>query len=187
MNTEQSDDRANTKSKSVHHGYTGGGSHDVPFTLNSDEDILATGEISYGIFWKTAVVATLAILLLITVYNLGILLLLVSAVMFIVAYLERYFLLLILTNQRVIIRHGVIKIDTTQIRLSRIESAEVEHTIPGMLLGYGAVVLSGTGSRISAVPFVANASQFRNRMDEMLMNRERRHGSDQDDGDGERS
>ena len=158
--------------KSVHHGYTGGGSHEVPVTLNRDEEILATGEISYGIYWKAAVVATLAVLLLITVRNLGIFLLLVSAVMFVAAYLERYFLLLILTNQRVIIRHGVIKIDTTQIRLSRIESAEVEHTIPGMLLGYGSVVLSGTGSRISAVPFVANASQFRNKLDEILMSRE---------------
>jgi uncharacterized membrane protein YdbT with pleckstrin-like domain len=167
-------------SGNVKHGYTGGGSHEVPVTLNSDEDILATGEISYGIFWKAAVVATLAILLLITVRNLGIFLLLVAAIMFVVAYLERYFLLLILTNQRVIIRHGVIKIDTTQIRLSRIESAEVEHTIPGMLLGYGAVVLSGTGSRISAVPFVANASHFRNKLDEILMSRESQQSDNSD-------
>ena len=173
------------KSKSVHHGYTGGGSHEVPFTLNSDEEILATGEISCGIFWKAAVVATLSLLLMLVVFRLGVFLLLVAAIMFVAAYLERHFLLLILTNQRVIIRHGVIKIDTAQIRLSRIESAEVEHTIPGMVLGYGAVVLSGTGSRISAVPFVANASQFRNKLDEILMSRESRQTGDQGDGDSD--
>ena len=92
----------------------------------------------------------------------------VAVLMFIIASLYKHFLLLVLTDKRVFLRYGILRVDTIQIRHSRIESVETEKTIMGQILGYAAVVIYGTGSRRTAIPFIADALEFRNELDERL-------------------
>ena len=133
-----------------------------------DEKIIRVASFHWGIYWKGLVVLALAVFLLIYVRNLGVFMLIVASGMLGVAYLVKHYLLLILTNKRLLIRSGLIRMDTVQLALDRVESVELERTIPGMLMGYASVVITGTGSRVMAVPFVDQAHQFRRLTDERI-------------------
>jgi len=139
--------------------------------LQPDEKVIRVAMIHPGIYWKAAVVGGIALVLAILVplvFNLALFLGLVAVIMFVFASLTKYFLLLVLTDKRVFLRSGIIRVDTIQIRHSRIESVETEKTIIGQILGYAAVVIYGTGSRRTAIPYIADALEFRNELDEML-------------------
>lgn len=137
-------------------------------SLMVDEKIVRIARFSNGIYWKSAAVGVFAVFLLITVFNLGVFMLLVAGLMFGAAYMTKHYLLLILTNRRVLVRSGLIKMDTVQLPIERIESVELERTIPGMILGYAGVVLTGTGSRMMAVPFVDRPQEFRRAADAVI-------------------
>ena len=136
--------------------------------LREDENLLISGRISNGIYWKAIAVFILACLVGMKAWQLGVFLLIVSGVIAIIAYLTRRFLFLVLTNQRVLIRRGIIKIDTMQLRLDSLESVEVQRTLVGQVLGYASVVITGVGSRFTIVPFVADAVRFRDMLDDEL-------------------
>lgn len=138
--------------------------------LREDEKIIRVATIHWGIYWKAFAFGLLTLYMLLSpfFFHLGIFFSLIVVVMFSLATLYKHFLLLILTDKRVFLRHGILRVDTIQIRHSRIESVETERTIMGQLLGYAAVVIYGTGSRRTAIPFIADALAFRNELDEML-------------------
>lgn len=133
-----------------------------------DEKVIKVASFHWGIYWKGFVVLGFAFLLLINVFNLGVFMLLVSGGMLGVSYMTKHYLLLILTNKRVLLRSGLIRMDTVQLPIERIESVELERTIPGMIMGYASVVFTGTGSRVMAVPFVDMPHIFRRLTDEVI-------------------
>ena len=147
--------------------------------LQEGEEILRVATIHPGIYWKTVAVGIIALILIINIptFNLGIFVAFVAFVMFCLATLYKHFLLLVLTNRRVFLRHGILRVDTIQIRHSRIESVETERTIMGQILGYASVVIMGTGSRNTAIPFIADALAFRNELDECLNTYEDTHAT----------
>lgn len=137
--------------------------------LRPDEKVLRVAKIHPGIYWKSVAVGLVTVLMLLSpMFNLGIFMALVTLVMFTIAELYKRFLLLVLTDQRVFLRYGILRVDTIQIRHSKIESVETGRTIMGQILGYASVVIYGTGSRRTAIPFIADALEFRNELDEML-------------------
>lgn len=137
--------------------------------LKDDEKILRVAKIHSGIYWKSIAVGIIAIVMLFgPLFNLGVFMCLVTLILFTIATLYKHYLLLVLTDKRVLLRHGILRVDTIQIRHSRIESVETERTIMGQILGYASVVVYGTGSRITAIPFIADALEFRVEMDERL-------------------
>jgi hypothetical protein len=138
--------------------------------LRPDEKLVRVARISQAIYWKGIVVFLLAGLLLMNVFlhNLGILLMIVALIILANAYLTRYYLMLVLTDKRVLIRKGILNLDTLQMRLNKIESVELEWSPMGRILQYSVVVVTGTGSRVSSVPFVADGPAFRKQMDDML-------------------
>ena len=50
-----------------------------------------------------------------------------------------------LTDQRVLLKVGLMRSHTLEIFLGKIESIAVDQTLTGRLLGYGSVIISGTG------------------------------------------
>jgi uncharacterized membrane protein YdbT with pleckstrin-like domain len=141
--------------------------------LTEGETIKRMAEIHFGIYWKTVVVGIFTLFLFMTITNLGYLFALVTLVMGAIAWLTKHFLILALTDRRIFVRYGIIRLDTVQLRLSRIESVELERTIIGQILGYSTVVITGTGSRVTYVPFVAHGEAFRKEINEFLMKREK--------------
>ena len=68
---------------------------------------------------------------------------------------------LAVTNRRVIVKFGLIRRDTIEIQVARIESVQVHQSVGGRLLGYGNVVFSGAGTPQVAIPQLADPIGFR--------------------------
>lgn len=136
--------------------------------LREGETLKRVAAVHWGIYWKGAAVLLLSLIMMIVAFNLGAFLVVVAAVMLGYAYLVKYYLLLALTDKRVIVRHGIINLDVVQLHYNRIESVEVFRPIMGRILGYGTVLVTGTGSRVTGIPFVANADAMRTAIDEVV-------------------
>lgn len=141
-------------------------------TLQDDETLLSTARIHGAIYWKGVAVCILGLLLLPTfAMQLGFFLLFVGAVMIGLAHLTRHFLILAGTSKRVFIRSGILYADMIELRYSQIESIEVGINPIGQIFGYGAVIVTGTGQRRVMIPFVANALDFRAKVNDVLVNK----------------
>ncbi len=146
---------------------------DLPVQLRPDETMLVRGRISGGIYWKTIAFAIIAIAItLLVAWQLGVLFALVTGVAALYAFMMSRALLLIVTDQRIFIRSGIIKIDTIQLRYDRIESVEIQRTIPGQLLGYATVMITGVGAKLGFIPYLDNAVKIRDVINEILYKRE---------------
>lgn len=144
----------------------------VESQLQGKEKIVRVAKIHNGIFWKAVLVSLLAIFLLIKVFNLGVFIGIVAGVMWITALLTRHYLMLAVTDKRVLFRNGIIKLEAVQMRHSRIESVELEYPPMGRILGYSTVLISGIGSRVSAIPFIGDGEAFRKELNEILFEKE---------------
>lgn len=146
------------------------------------ENILVIGNVSDGIYWKgvAVFVAAIIFMLLMAVLGLpmplmilfGVAFLIKLLIMFPLAYLTKRYLLLAATDKRVIVRVGIVNLEIIQLRYAQVESSEVASSIPGRILGYANVYISGTGGRVLAVPFITNAMEFRNAVSEVLSRRD---------------
>ena len=68
---------------------------------------------------------------------------------------------LAVTNRRVIAKFGSISRRTIELNLSKLESIRVDQTIAGRILGYGSIVLAGTGATLEPIAFIAAPIAFR--------------------------
>lgn len=139
--------------------------------LLEGETVLRAAKISNGIYWKACAIFILALVLVIifpAIQNLAFFLIFIAFMKFLYAYTTKKFLLCVLTNKRLILRSGIIRIDTIQINLDRVESVEIGRTIIGQVLGYADIVVTGTGSRISVIPYIDHPAQIRNDIEQQL-------------------
>jgi uncharacterized membrane protein YdbT with pleckstrin-like domain len=72
------------------------------------------------------------------------------------------------TNRRVLIKTGMGSRRTLDMMLSRVESIGVEETFWGRLLGYGSVVVRGTGGTPESFVMIANPQVFRRNVQEQI-------------------
>jgi uncharacterized membrane protein YdbT with pleckstrin-like domain len=79
------------------------------------------------------------------VYVAALICLLVGAALFCIGLLKRNVTEMAVTNKRVIVKTGLTERRTTEILLSRIESVVVDEPAMGRILGYGTVIVRGTG------------------------------------------
>jgi uncharacterized membrane protein YdbT with pleckstrin-like domain len=73
-----------------------------------------------------------------------------------------------LTNKKVIIKTGVIGRATDEIKLNKIETVEVRQGIMGRILGYGNVLVTGTGTSYIVFTDVAKPLQVKKAIDAQL-------------------
>lgn len=69
---------------------------------------------------------------------------------------------LVVTSKRVVAKRGLIGRHTTEMLHKRIESIAVQQSVAGRLLGFGTVVLHGTGGGFESIPTIADPLRFRN-------------------------
>ena len=70
------------------------------------------------------------------------------------------------TNRRVIIKVGLVSRRTVELNLEKVESIGVEQTILGRILGYGTIVVVGTGGTKEPFPRIADPMGFRRAVNE---------------------
>lgn len=72
-----------------------------------------------------------------------------------------------ITNKRVIIKVGLISRRTLEMNLSKIESVNVNQSILARLLGYGSIVVIGTGGTRETFHDIAEPLVFRRKFQEL--------------------
>ncbi len=143
---------------------------EIEKVLVNGEEVILRAELHNALYWKSVAVIILAVLVAFFIaVPLGVLLGVVGAVMLCLDILTMHFLLLAVTNKRVLARYGLLQMDVVDIRLSKVESIDLERMLPGHIFGYASVVVMGTGRRLIRVPYIANADAFRKYYNEMVL------------------
>jgi Bacterial PH domain len=88
-------------------------------------------------------------------------LLVVAAIIFIYGLAKRNATEMGVTNRRVLIKTGMTSRRTLDMMLSKVESIAVEQTFWGRILGYGSVMVRGTGGTPESFVMIAHPQQFR--------------------------
>lgn len=66
------------------------------------------------------------------------------------------------TTLRVVHKTGFIQRRTFEMNLDKVESVDVDQSIPGRLIGYGDVTIRGVGEGVETIRMMAAPLQFRN-------------------------
>jgi uncharacterized membrane protein YdbT with pleckstrin-like domain len=72
------------------------------------------------------------------------------------------------TNQRVIMKTGLLRINTIEVFIQRIEAVEVERSIIGRLFNYGTVIITGIGGSKEPIRQVDDPLMFRRKVQEQI-------------------
>jgi uncharacterized membrane protein YdbT with pleckstrin-like domain len=75
------------------------------------------------------------------------------------------------TNRRVLIKTGMTSRRTLDLMLSRVESIGVEESAAGRVLGYGSVIVRGTGGTPEPFLMIAHPQEFRRAVQEQIAGR----------------
>jgi hypothetical protein len=98
----------------------------------------------------------------------GILLLVIGIGIFLFGLTKRNATEMAVTNRRVLIKTGMASRRTLDLMLGRVESIGVEETVMGRTLGYGTVILRGTGGTPETFDQIANPQEFRRQVQEQI-------------------
>ncbi len=74
----------------------------------------------------------------------------------------------VITNKRVIIKTGLISRKTVEMNLAKIESINVNQGIFGRILGYGTIVIVGSGATREPFKAIVNPMEFRKQYQECV-------------------
>lgn len=66
------------------------------------------------------------------------------------------------TNMRVVHKEGFIKRRTFEMSLDKVESVDVDQSIPGRIFGWGDVTIRGVGEGKEIIRFIGSPIEFRN-------------------------
>jgi uncharacterized membrane protein YdbT with pleckstrin-like domain len=77
------------------------------------------------------------------------------------AFIRRSTTELAVTDRRVIFKTGIFQRNTTEMNLSKVETVGVNQSILGRILGYGTVMVRGTGGSFEPIPFIGDPLTFR--------------------------
>ena len=72
------------------------------------------------------------------------------------------------TNRRVVIKTGLVSRKTIEMLLNKVESIEVSETAFGRMLGYGTIVVIGTGGTPEPFHKVAHPLEFRSQVQQQI-------------------
>jgi len=141
--------------------------------LQPGETVRHTAQIHWIVYWPGALLLLLALLTLIYgefISNQRMLIWQVIAAVF--AACGLFFLVrewftwwgteIAVTNLRVVYKTGVVSRQTNEMNMDKVESVQVDQSIVGRLLDYGAVRIVGTGEGVEKLLNVASPIELRN-------------------------
>src|SRR5215831_304654 len=112
--------------------------------LQPDETIVHTTKLHWVVFWRAILLLIVCLALAIAAVIFG-LLALSSACS---AFIRRASTELAITDRRVIYKTGLISRHTIEMNRRQVESVDVDQTILGRMLGYGTIIIRGTGGSL---------------------------------------
>ncbi len=75
------------------------------------------------------------------------------------------------SNQRVLIKTGLLARKSIEVMLAKIESIGVDESAAGRMLGYGTVIVRGTGGTFETFPRIAHPNEFRRQVQQQIATR----------------
>jgi uncharacterized membrane protein YdbT with pleckstrin-like domain len=94
--------------------------------------------------------------------------LVLALIAYIVPLIKRRSVECIVTNQRIIIKTGILRHKTTEMFLNRVESVSVDQSVWGRMLNYGNLTLHGAGGTPEAFNRIAKAREFQREVQEQI-------------------
>lgn len=98
----------------------------------------------------------------------GVALILCAIVALLIGMVRRNATEMAVTNRRVIVKVGLVTRKTIEMMLNKIETIEVRETLMGRLMGYGTIVVIGTGGTPEPFDRLAHPTQFRNQVQQQI-------------------
>lgn len=133
-------------------------------SLLPDETVLYRTHHHWVVFVLPAIVFFIGLVFLNLEYQLTILGMLFTVIGFFMglsAAITYFYSEFAVTNKRVITRQGLLNRHTIGIVYDKIESVDVFQNIIGRILGYGTVMIRGTGTTRDVFQYVVNPFKFR--------------------------
>ena len=84
------------------------------------------------------------------------------------AFLQRKATEMAVTNKRVVIKAGLLRRKTFELLLSKIESIGVDEDVMGRMLGYGTVMVRGTGGTPEPFTRIMHPMEFRRQVQQQV-------------------
>lgn len=75
---------------------------------------------------------------------------------------------LALTNRRIIAKSGLIRRNTIELKVNRVESLGVDQGILGRILNFGSIVVKGVGGSNAPIPYISRPMEFRQQVNNFL-------------------
>jgi uncharacterized membrane protein YdbT with pleckstrin-like domain len=75
---------------------------------------------------------------------------------------------LALTNRRIIAKSGLIRRNTIELKVNRVESLGVDQGVLGRILNFGSIVVKGVGGSNAPIPYIAKPMEFRQQVNNFL-------------------
>ncbi|MBF7691171.1 PH domain-containing protein [Acinetobacter pollinis] len=128
----------------------------IESNLGRDEKILEKAHVSWlSQFWYILIgILTLPV-------GVGVLFLLL-------AFINVWTTELAITNRRIIAKTGLIRRNTIELKVTRVESLGVDQSILGRIFNFGSIIVKGTGGSNAPIPYIAKPLDFRQRVNHYL-------------------
>ena len=85
-----------------------------------------------------------------------------------IAILGLLFTEIALTTKKVIVKKGILSRNTDEMKLSKVENVELKQSLLGRILGYGKIIVSGTGSGKVTMTKIANPIDVKKQIEAQL-------------------
>ena len=142
----------------------------VEDNLMPGEEVTYRAHLHWVIYLRAILIALLGLALTIAgssrsdfsvLVYLGAAVLVVAAVVWFVQWVKSRTSEFAVTNKRVIIKVGLIRRDTLELLLNKVESIGVDQTVTGRIVGCGSIVVVGTGGTRETFRNIARPLDFR--------------------------
>ncbi len=133
----------------------------VQSVITPGEVLIAQAKTHWFIYVGPACWLMLSLVLMVFVLPLGVVLLVLSLVLFLRAWLYSYSTELAVTSKRIIAKFGFIRRSTVELRHDKVESLQVEQGIIGRIFDFGSIVVTGSGGTHAPIPYISRPLRFR--------------------------
>jgi uncharacterized membrane protein YdbT with pleckstrin-like domain len=88
----------------------------------------------------------------------------VGLIALLVSWFRRWTTEIAVTDRRIIYKRGFIRRHTIEIHMDKVESVDVDQSVPGRIFGYGTIVIHGTGSSTEPLRMIESPIALRNQV-----------------------
>ena len=143
----------------------------VDENLMAGEKVIHRAELHWALFLKSIVLVILGLLFMgagDVGATFGGILIVLGLILGIPAFTSYSTSEFAVTDKRLIVKVGFIKRDTLELLLAKVEAIHVHQDILGRVLGYGTVIITGTGGSKDPFHKISDPMQFRKHAQEQI-------------------